>query len=262
MGTFTSNVKITIIGSGTSTGVPVIGCSCDICSSSDKRNKRSRSSILISINGKNILIDTSTDLRCQALKNNIKAVNAVLFTHPHADHVHGIDELRSFNFIQKETIPCYGDERTLERIRCMFSYIFDAGENTVGIPRLEMNRIDGAFNIFGLSIVPLVVMHGDLPILGYRFANAAYITDCSRIPEETMAELEGLDFLVLGALRYTPHSKHFNIDEALAVVEEIRPKKAIFTHLSHEVDFKRTSLELPENVSLAYDGLTIEINHD
>ncbi len=252
-------IKITILGCGTSTGVPMIGCDCKVCTSADSRNKRTRSSVVLSVGHANILIDTSTDLRQQALKNNIRHLDAVLFTHSHADHVHGIDELRSFNFIQKKSIPCYGDAETLDRIRQMFSYIFRQHYSGGGIPRLEMNELAIPTSIAGLAITPVKVLHGNLPILAYRFADAAYITDCSRIPDDSMKKLLDLELLILGALRYNRHSTHFNIDQALAVVSELKPKQAYFTHLSHDIDFSTASSTMPEGVSLAYDGLTIEV---
>ena len=252
--------RITILGSGTSTGVPLIGCDCQVCLSSDARNKRTRSSILISLEAGNILVDTSTDLRYQALKNCIKSVDAVLFTHAHADHVHGIDELRSFNFLQKSAIPCYGNALTLERIETMFSYIFRGNSsNGGGIPRLTMNEASAEIDMLGESIIPIEVLHGELPILGYRFSGFAYITDCSQIPDSSMEKMEGLDLLILGALRHKPHSTHFSIDEALDVIKKLKPKKALLTHLGHDLDYEKMMTWLPEDVGLAYDGMTIDI---
>ena len=254
-----ATVKITLLGSGTSTGVPMIGCKCNICTSDDKRNKRLRSSILISANGGNILIDTSTDLRQQALIYDVSRLDAVLFTHHHADHVHGIDELRSFNFIQKKEIPCYGNRRTLERIKEMFSYIFNGMTSSGGKPRLSMNEVDGPFDILDITFQPVEVAHGDISILGYRFSDAAYITDCSMIPEESLKKLEGLDILILGALRPTPHDKHYSISEAIETVKKIKPKKAVFTHMGHEIDYEGTSAALPQGIELAYDGMIIDV---
>jgi len=256
---FDSNLKVAILGSGTSTGVPVIACECKVCTSSDKRNNRTRSSILISRGDTNILIDTSTDLRYQALKNEIRGLSAVLFTHSHADHLHGIDELRSFNFIQKRAIPCYGDDKTIGRIKAMFSYIFEPQDNGGGgVPRLDMNEVSAPFYIDGLEITPIEVFHGKELILGYRMGNMAYITDCSDIPSLSMTKLHNLDLLILGALRHRPHNTHFNIKQALEVVERLRPRHTYFTHLSHEVEYESISAELPDGVELAYDGLTVE----
>lgn len=253
-------MRITILGSGTSTGVPVIGCNCKVCISGNARNKRTRSSALISLEGGNILIDTSTDLRCQSLKNGIRSLKAVLFTHPHADHVHGIDELRSFNFLQRESIPCYGNSNTLDRIRTMFSYIFNGETSGGGIPRLTMNEVNGIFELCDITVTPVEVIHGKLPILGYRLSNTAYITDCSEIPSSSMKKLEGLELLILGALRYREHSTHFTIDEAIGIVETLKPQKTVFTHLSHEIEYARTTSELPAGVELAYDGMILDVD--
>ncbi|MDT8317895.1 MAG: GPMC system MBL fold metallohydrolase [bacterium] len=251
-------MRITILGSGTSTGVPLIGCDCDVCSSTDSRNRRTRSSILISSEAGNILVDTSTDLRYQALENGIRRIDAVLFTHAHADHVHGIDELRSFNFIQKKAIPCFGNATTLDRIQRMFSYIFKDHNFGGGIPQLTMNEVADKFSLLDEEVVPVEVIHGDLPILGYRIADIAYITDCSEIPVASMEKLKGLDLLILGALRYTKHDTHFSVDEAMDVVRALKPERALFTHLGHDLDYEKAVAALPENVGLAYDGMTME----
>jgi len=253
------NIRITVLGSGTSTGVPLIGCSCKVCTSDNRKNRRTRSSIMISLEDSNILIDTSTDLRYQALKNGITRVDAVLFTHAHADHIHGIDELRSFNFLQKSAIPCYGSALTLERIKSMFSYIFTEHSCGGGVPRLTMNEAHNGLEILGMEITPIEVLHGELPILGYRFANVAYITDCSFIPEASLSKLEGLELLILGALRHTPHSTHFSLDEALAVTRKLSPGRTLFTHMGHDLDYEVTTASLPEGVGLAWDGMTIDI---
>ena len=254
-------MKITMMGCGTSTGVPMIACNCSVCISTNIRNKRSRSSILISKDGKNVLIDTSTDLRYQALKNKVDHLNAVLFTHCHADHVHGIDEIRSFNFVQKELIPCFGNEETLDRIKEMFAYIFVANNMGGGIPKISLTKLPEytPVEVSGIEFTPIPVLHGNMTIYGYRFDDVAYVTDCSAIPAESMSKLTGLKVLILGALRHRPHNTHFNIDEALSVVEHLKPKNTFFTHLSHEVDYEKTSSELPEGVSLAHDGLIIDL---
>jgi len=251
---------VTILGSGTSNGVPFIGCDCAVCTSTDPRNKRTRSSILISGKEGNILVDTSTDLRFQALSNNIRRVSAVLFTHAHADHIHGIDELRSFNFIQKERIPCYGNSNTVDKITSMFSYIFEGTWKGGGIPRLDMNTVEpGDFTVLGRTIKAVPVMHGDLQIFSYRFGSFAYVTDCSSIPPESMKMLEGLDLLILGALRFTPHYTHFTVQQALETVSILRPRRTILTHMGHEIDYEKASGELPEGVEPGYDGMRIEL---
>lgn len=240
--------------------MPLIGCDCAVCTSTEPRNKRTRSSILISGREGNILVDTSTDLRFQALSNNIRRISAVLFTHAHADHIHGIDELRSFNYIQKEMIPCYGDRNTVDKITSMFSYIFEGTAKGGGIPWLGMNPVEaGDFAVIGRTIKAVPVMHGDLRIFGYRFGTFAYVTDCSSIPPESMKMLEGLDILVLGALRYSPHTTHFSVQQALEVVRTLKPRRTILTHMGHGIDYEKASRELPEGVEPGYDGMRIDL---
>src|SRR3989338_326406 len=231
-------MKVTILGSGTSTGVPVIGCKCNICTSDNIKNKRTRASLLISANTKNILIDTSTDLRYQALTHKIEHIDAVLFTHPHADHIHGIDELRTFNMVQEGPIPCYGNGHTIERIKVMFDYIFSNEEAESWRPNLTTTVIESPFSLFGTEVIPIDVFHGASSILGYRIGNAAYITDCSRLPDESLGKLRGLDVLMLGALRHKPHPTHLSISQAVGVVEVLKPGRAVLTHLSHSLDYR------------------------
>ena len=251
-------MKLLILGSGTSTGVPVIGCGCRVCTSTEPRNRRTRASALIQSRGKNILIDTSTDLRAQALSNGITRIDAVLFTHPHADHIHGIDDLRSFNMIQDAPIPCYGDSKTIERIRVMFEYIFREEPAESWRPNLTTTVVEEPFTTFHTEITPLKIHHGRSVILGFRVGGVAYLTDCSAIPAESMERLRGLDLLVIGALRRRPHPTHFSIDQALEAVEELKPKKAVLTHLSHTVDYTTDNGKLPQGVELAYDGMVVE----
>lgn len=236
-------------------------CNCEVCRSSDTKNKRLRASVLVSNNGHNILIDTSTDLRQQCLAHGIQHINSVLYTHHHADHVHGIDELRSFNFFNKTIIPCYGNEPTVEELKKNFSYIFKGTKQIGGgIPQLELHTINEApFFLGEMSIQPLEIIHGRLNIAGYKIENAAYITDCSEIPEKTQQKLYGLDVLILNALGYAPHPTHFNLPQALAAIETLKPKRAILTHINHKFDHSQVSKDLPENVELAYDGLTVEV---
>ncbi len=253
-------MKVTVLGCGTSTGVPVIGCRCNVCTSEDDKNKRTRSSLLVTANSKNILIDTSTDLRYQALAHKIERIDAVLYTHPHADHIHGIDEMRSFNIIQKSQIPCYGSEFTINRIRGMFDYIFTTDANDGWKPELETFQISTPFDLFGLLIQPVNVYHGKMQILGFRIGRLAYITDCSRIPDDSKRELKSLDLLVIGALRYKPHPTHLSIQEAVQIGEELQPKRVVLTHLSHNLDYTETNKSLPEGFELAYDGMEMEIS--
>jgi phosphoribosyl 1,2-cyclic phosphate phosphodiesterase len=250
-------MKITVLGSGTSTGVPMVGCSCRVCSSDDPRDKRTRSSILIETSGKYILVDTSTDLRKQAIRQKIPRIDAVLFTHAHADHIHGIDDLRGFHFIHKKIIPCYGRKETLDLIAGNFSYIFKGMESQGYAPLLEAHVVSHPFQLFGKTVVPVPLLHGSTLTTGYRIDSTAYLTDCSGIPESSRALLGGLDILIIDALRYTPHITHFNIEAALRVVGELKPKRAIFTHLTHEVSCTDGE-RLPEGVEFAYDGMVLQ----
>lgn len=251
-------MRLTILGSGTSTGVPTIGCNCSVCTSSDSTNIRTRASLWIEYEDRHFLIDTSTDLRQQALSNKIPRVDAVLFTHAHADHVLGLDELRVYNFYQKAVIPCYAGEETLERLRQMFSYIFSSEASESFKPQLSLHEITGPFKLHGLEILPVPVRHGSLPVFGYRFGDTAYVTDCNFIPEESKKMLKHLDLLILSAIRYQPHPTHFSLNEALEAIRELAPRRAILTHLSHAFDYSKVNTELPKGVSLAYDGMRIE----
>lgn len=251
-------MKITILGSGTSTGVPMVGCACPVCTSRDPRDKRTRSSILIETGGRYILVDTSTDLRKQAIRERIPRIDAVLFTHSHADHIHGIDDLRGFHFIHKRIIPCYGTRETLDLIAGNFSYIFKGMESDGYAPLLEPHSFSRPFGLFGKTIIPVPLIHGASQTTGYRIDAFAYLTDCSAIPDSSRLLLGGLDLMIIDALRYTPHFTHFNIEAALEVVAELKPKRTIFTHLTHEVSC-RDGERLPAGVELAYDGMVLQL---
>lgn len=253
-------LKITFLGTGTSHGVPVIGCDCPTCTSTDPRNHRTRCSILVEQNGASVLVDTSPELRLQAIRAGLKRVDAVLFTHAHADHVFGLDDVRRFNDLQGGALPCYGDSTTLRELRRIFRYAFVPTQVGGGKPRLELRRLlRPSFNLHGLEVRPLRVMHGQLPITAYRFGKAAYVTDASFLPEETVAQLQGLDLLILDALRRRPHATHFNLEQALEVVERLAPRRALFTHLCHDLEHESTNAELPDGIRLAYDGLVVEV---
>jgi len=253
-------MKVIILGCATSTGVPIIGCPCPVCVSDNPKNKRTRCSLFIHTGGKNILIDTSTDLRFQALRHGITRLDAVLYTHSHADHTHGIDELRTYNFINKTVIPCYGNAQTLSNIEKSFKYIFDGVHSAGGKPKLELTTVSGEFDIDGTNVIPVEINHADWMIYGYRIGNVAYLTDCSGIPEESMEKLKDLEVLIISALRYTPHTAHLNVEQAVETVGKINPKLAVFTHMGHELDYDKLSNELPEGIVPAYDGMEIELS--
>ncbi|MFQ5735511.1 MAG: GPMC system MBL fold metallohydrolase [Thermodesulfobacteriota bacterium] len=251
-------MKLTVLGSGTSTGVPVIGCHCAVCSSTERRNKRTRSSLLVQDRGRNILIDTSTDLRAQALANGLERIDAVLFTHHHADHIHGIDDLRAFNLAQGGAIPCYGSPDTIERIRVVFEYIFKDDANDGWKPDLTTTRVQGPFGAAGVEVTPVSIRHGAASILGYRMGAMAYLTDCSSIPDESMEIIHGVDVLILGALRHKPHPTHFTVEQAVEASRRAGAKRTVLTHLSHNLDYSKDNALLPDGVELAYDGMVLE----
>ena len=254
--------KVLVLGTGTSHGVPMIGCECDTCRSTDPRDRRSRASILIQLNnGQSVLIDTSPDLRMQALTHNVKRVDAIVYTHSHADHVMGLDEVRRFNALQKSAIPCYGDERTLSDLHRIYSYIFNPETPRAGgIPQVVTARIVGEFCIGDATFVPIPVLHGSRTILGYRIGSFAYLTDCSGIPDTSWPLLSGVRTLILDALRERPHPTHLSVEQALAVVTQLKPERALFTHMCHDLPHAATCARLPAGVQLAYDGLTFEID--
>ena len=253
-------MKVTILGSGTSTGVPVVGCPCNVCTSKDPRNFRSRASILVEWKGKNLLVDTAPDLHLQALKAKLRRVDAVFYTHGHADHIFGLDELRVFNFIQGGIIPIYGNPATIEQIRRIFDYIWDPDAPLGGgKPRLETRVLEGRTEVFGLPVLPVEVCHGQGTIMGYIFDRVGYLTDASGLPETSQALLRGKDLLIVNALRHRPHPTHFHLQAALDAIAELKPRRALLTHLSHSFDYETTNAELPAGVELAYDGQVIEV---
>ncbi|MDA1315324.1 MAG: MBL fold metallo-hydrolase [Acidobacteria bacterium] len=262
------NIHITVLGSGTSVGVPTIGCGCEVCHSDDPHDKRLRPSILVTYSDRestrNVLIDTTPDLRQQALAAGLKRVDAVLFTHDHADHVMGMDDLRPFNYGRRERIPVYGMAETLRSLRRVFPYAFEGeARHPGGVPRVEGHELNGrAIDLFGMSFEPIPVSHGPLTVLGFRFGNAAYLTDHSDIPEESAAKLKGLDVLFLDGLRREPHPMHTSVEQALGWVERLQPKRAFFTHICHDLPHQATNESLPPHVRLAHDGLRIEVSQN
>ena len=252
-------MRVTLLGTGTSTGVPVVVCDCRVCNSDDPRDQRLRPSALLQWDGASVLIDTATDLRQQALQHAIRRIDAVLYTHAHADHVLGLDELRLYNWKQGAPVPVYGSARTLRSIERTFWYVFDEEPSQSTRPAVDCRPVDGPFELLGREVVPVAVDHGDLPILGYRIGSFAYLTDVSRIPDESYRLLEGLDVLVLNALRERPHPTHFNLEAAVEEARAIGAGRTLFTHMSHEMHYATHSAGLPEGIELAYDGLTFEI---
>ena len=253
-------VKITVLGSGTSTGVPAIGCHCEVCTSPDSRDKRLRPSVLLTYNGRNVLIDTTPDFRAQALRMGLEQLDAILFTHEHADHIMGLDDVRPFNFRQRNRIPIYASEHTMAAIHRSFCYIFDGEEKVSSVPKLESRTLNGsAFDLFGITFTPIPLLHGKAPVYGFRFGQSAYLTDHSEIPETSMEQLHGLDVLFLDALRYKPHPTHANVEQSVATAARLAPKRVFFTHICHDLAHARTEEQLPPHIRLAYDGLQIEV---
>jgi phosphoribosyl 1,2-cyclic phosphate phosphodiesterase len=252
---------VLVLGTGTSHGVPMIGCECATCTSADPRDRRSRASILLqSAEGASVLVDTTPDLRSQALACNVRRVDAIVYTHSHADHVMGLDDVRRFNVLQRSAIPCYGDERTLADLRRIYSYIFDRDTPPGGgIPQVVLARVMGEFCVGSMTIVPVPLLHGSRPILGYRLGSFAYLTDCSEIPDASWPLLKGVRTLILDALRERPHPTHLSLDQALAIVDRLAPERAYFTHMCHDLPHAATCARLPAGVELAYDGLALEI---
>ena len=270
------SLNVTLLGTGTSHGVPMIGCACAVCRSADPRDRRTRPSILIELpeSGSDpmnqaparraasavrcLLVDTSPDLRAQALTNGMTRVDAILFTHGHADHVMGLDEVRRYNSMQKSAIPCFGDEETLGEIRGIFGYAFREQVAGGGVPRVTLFRIGGVFTLGGVEIVPVPVMHGPRPVLGFRIGSFTYLTDCSQIPDGSWPLLTGVRTLVIDALRDRPHPTHFTVEESLEVVRRLAPERAYFTHICHDLPHAATCARLPAGVELAYDGLILD----
>lgn len=254
-------MKVTFLGTGTSQGVPVICCKCSVCNSNNPKDKRLRSSIYIEIDNKHIVIDSGPDFRQQMLSNNVTHLDAIVYTHEHKDHTAGLDDVRAYNYHQQEDIPIYATEKVLEQIKMEFAYIFNEHKYP-GIPQIETNVInEKTFDIKGVKITPIEVQHFKLPVFGYRINNFCYITDANFISQSSMDKLKNLDVLILNALRKEKHLSHFNLLEAIEIIEKLKPKKAYLTHISHYLGLHDVeSVNLPKNIHLAYDGLTIEIN--
>ena len=253
-------MKITFLGTGTSQGVPVIGCTCEVCRSLDYRDKRLRTSVHIDIDGVSLVIDTGPDFRQQMLRERVPRLDAILFTHGHKDHTAGLDDVRAYNFMQGQDMPVYGEQHTLAQLRVEFSYAFEPVRYP-GIPQLNLIEInDAPFTAAGINIIPLPVTHLRLPVLGFRIGDFSYITDANHISDETIAKLKGTKVLVLNALQKDKHVSHFTLAEALVMAERIGAEKTYFTHMSHKIGLhKDVEAELPRTIALAYDGLAVTL---
>lgn len=253
------SARIILLGTGTSHGVPMIGCDCDVCRSADPRDRRTRVSAIVQTPGAALLIDTPPELRIQCLINDIRRVDAVLYTHQHADHIVGLDDLRRFNALQRSTLPCYANAHTIRSLRQVFPYAFtnDPGYPSAK-PELVPHVIDGPFEVNGIAVTPIPLLHGELGILGFRVGRFAYCTDCSIIPDESWPLLTDLDVLVLDALRKRPHPTHFNLDQAVETARRIAARRTYFTHIAHELSHAATDAALPDDMAMGYDGMVIE----
>ena len=252
-------VELTVLGSGTSLGVPTIGCGCRVCLSTDPRDKRTRPSLLLRYNGRAVVIDTGPDFRFQALRANLDRLDAVLFTHAHADHVLGLDDTRPFSLPENKVIPIYGNRPAIQGVRRIFQYVFDGNYPYGGVPLLEDHIITEPFTLFGLEFVPIPTLHGRLEVLGFRFGNVAYLTDYNEIPDSSLQLLKGVAWLFLDALRHEAHPTHMTVADAVRLAEQLQPQRAFLTHIAHDLGHEETNVSLPESVRLCYDGMQLEV---
>lgn len=252
-------MQITFLGTGTSHGVPVIACDCEVCQSDNQKNKRMRTSIHIKSKEYNLLIDTPPEMRLELINNNIKRVDSVLMTHSHADHIMGFDDIRALNWFQKKEMPVYADKKTLKNIKRVFPYIFSEENPGGGVPQVILKKIERELNFRDLSVKAVPIYHGDNKILGYRINNFAYLTDCSKVPEHSFKLLNGIEYAAVDALRFEKHPTHMSVDEAVKLINDLNLKQGYLTHISHRLDHNKLNEYLPDHVSPAYDGLSIDI---
>lgn len=253
-------MRVILMGTGTSHGIPMIGCDCAVCTSTDPRDRRTRTSIVIEVQGRAILVDTSPELRLQCLACGVRRIDAVLYTHQHADHITGLDDLRRFNALQRTALNCYANRETAAVLQQMFPYAFrNDPDYPSAKPDLRLVEVEGPFEACGIAVTPVPLLHGRMPIFGYRIGRFAYCTDCSTIPAASMALLEDLDVLVLDALRLRPHPTHFNLDQAVEAARRIGARRTFFTHIAHELLHAETNARLPEGMALGHDGQVVEM---
>jgi phosphoribosyl 1,2-cyclic phosphate phosphodiesterase len=254
-------MQLTILGAGSSAGTPAVGCKCDTCTSNNPRNKRTRCSSVVTLDsGETILIDTGPDLRFQALREGLTRVDAVLYTHTHADHLHGIDDLRSFCQLNRHQIPLYTYKEAVDHIQSKFGYTLREPCNFWDLPVLSISEVDAPFDLFGTTVTPIPIMHGRIQIFAYRIGNIAYLTDVSAIPESSFALLEGLELLLIDCLRTEKHPTHINVEQSLDYVSQIKAKQSVLIHMTHDLEYESLTQVLPENVFVGYDGMKIQVN--
>ena len=260
-GTTNPSIELLFLGSGTSAGIPMIGCDCPVCTSNDPNDRRTRASVVISYEGKSVLVDTTPELRLQCVANGVKMIEAVVYTHAHADHIMGLDDVRRFNALRGDHLEAWADDATFASLQQCFGYAFRTPDPAARVfrPHLVRRRIEPTqpFDIAGRRWTPIPLLHASMPVLGFRVGNLAYCTDVSEIPESSFGLLEGLDVLILDALQYRPHVSHFTIDQAIAAAKRLGAKQTYFTHIAHGVSHATASEQLPDGIKLAYDGLRV-----